>query len=193
MNSQNQTNKIVGIVIGIIVLGGIAYVLIFSIKDNNNPSQQTYTDIAPQESVTGVPVEETRDFGDDGQEDNVPVKQTTPAVTTPPADTTKKPTTVSVYKNGTYSATGSYRSPGGPDTVGVTLTISNDIVTSATVTNGAGDNTSSRYQDRFISGYQQFVVGQNIANIRLTKVSGASLTPIGFNDAVAQIKAKAKA
>ena len=84
-------------------------------------------------------------------------------------------------------------SPGGEDHIAVTLTIANDIVTAASVTPEAGDHTSARYQQKFISGYQGYVVGKNISSIYLTKVSGASLTPKGFNDALNQIKAQAKA
>lgn len=118
-----------------------------------------------------------------------------PLPTPPPVNTTKSTTktSASVYKNGTYSATGSYMSPGGYDEIGVTLTLSNDVVTSVTATNGAGDGTSSRYQNQFIGGLKPYVVGQKISTIYLTKVSGASLTPKGFNDALNQIKTQAKA
>lgn len=125
-----------------------------------------------------------------------PVKQTpTPTTTTPPPTTTPTDTTkkTAKYKDGTYSATGSYNSPGGPDQLGVSITIKNDIVTAATVTNMAGDPRSKNYQDKFISGYQSFVIGKNIDSLNLHVVSGASLTPIGFNDALSQIKTKAKA
>ncbi len=123
---------------------------------------------------------------------NTPVSTpvSTPVVTTPPPATVPK--TASVYKNGTYSATGSYMSPGGQDQVSVTLTLANDIITSVSVS-FTGDRTSQRYQSRFASGYQQYVVGQNIANVNLTNVSGSSLTPIGFNDALSQIMSQAKA
>jgi hypothetical protein len=122
-----------------------------------------------------------------------PEPVTTP--TTTPVTTTKQPSDKpkTAYKNGTYSATGFYMSPGGPDKLNVTLTIANDVVTDATVTQAAGDNTSVKYQEKFISGYKQYVIGQKIDTLNLTKVSGASLTPIGFNDALAQIKVKAKA
>jgi hypothetical protein len=84
-------------------------------------------------------------------------------------------------------------SPGGEDQIKITLTLANDIITSVSVTPAAGDRTSQRYQNAFISGYKQYVVGQNITNVNLTRVSGSSLTPIGFNNALAQIKAQAKA
>ncbi len=113
-----------------------------------------------------------------------------PATTTNPIDTTKKPTK---YKDGTYTATGSYNSPGGPDRLGLSVTIKDDVVTSTTATNMAGDRTSSRFQQMFIGGYQALVVGKNIDSIHLDVVSGSSLTPKGFNDALAQIKVQAKA
>ena len=84
-------------------------------------------------------------------------------------------------------------SPGGEDQVTVTLTLAHDVITSVNVTPGAQDRTSQRYQDRFISGYKQYVVGKNIASVNVGVVSGSSLTPIGFNDALTQIKAQAKA
>ena len=117
----------------------------------------------------------------------VPKPQTTPTPT-PVADTSKK----SRYIDGTYSVTAYYDSPAGSEGIGVSVTLKNDIVTSSTVTPMANDRTSSRYQQRFISGYQSYVIGQNIDTINLDVVSGSSLTPIGFNDALAQIKAKAK-
>ena len=82
-------------------------------------------------------------------------------------------------------------SPGGEDQLGVSVTLKDDIITSASVTNMANDGRSQRYQDMFISGYKQYVIGKNIADVSLSKVSGSSLTPGGFNDALAQIKSQA--
>ena len=101
--------------------------------------------------------------------------------------------TASVYTDGTYTATGSYMSPGGEDQISITLTLAKDIISSVSATPAAGDRTSQRYQNAFISGYKQYVVGKNIADVNLTRVSGSSLTPMGFNDALTQIKAQAKA
>ena len=109
------------------------------------------------------------------------------------AQTNNTASTVVVYKDGTYSADGNYNSPGGPDSVSVSLTLKDNIVTDATVTPKPGDKVSAKYQDIFISGYKQYVVGKNINDINLSKVSGSSLTPIGFNDALNKIKAEAKA
>jgi len=84
-------------------------------------------------------------------------------------------------------------SPGGNDQVAVTLTLANDVIVDVTATPSAQDRTSQRYQSRFVSGYKQYVLGKNISDVNLTSVSGSSLTPIGFNNALAQIKAQAKA
>jgi uncharacterized protein with FMN-binding domain len=123
---------------------------------------------------------------------------TTTTPTTPVTSTTTPATPVdgtqtSKYKDGTYTSEGSYNSPGGPDKVKVTLTLQNDVVTALTFTPEPGDPTSSRYQGIFAAGINQIVVGMNIDQLNVTKVSGSSLTSTGFNDAVAQIKAQAQA
>ncbi len=110
--------------------------------------------------------------------------------TTPPSTPAAA---AALYKDGTYSATGSYISPGGADQVGVTLTLKGDIVTALTVTPMPGDNTSAHYQALFASGIKQYVVGQDITKLNVHKVSGSSLTSQGFNAAIAQIEAQAKA
>lgn len=96
------------------------------------------------------------------------------------------------YKDGTYSATGSYKSPAGPEQIGVTLTLKNNIVTDATVTPEATAKRSVMMQNDFAANYKPLVVGKNINDINLTKVSGSSLTPAGFNDALANIESQAK-
>ncbi len=101
--------------------------------------------------------------------------------------------TSSVYKDGTYSSQGSYGSPAGTESIGVSVTLKNDIVVSSSVTNEAGDHTSSRYQNMFIGSYQPYVVGKKISTINLGVVGGSSLTPAGFNQALQKIEAQAKA
>ena len=96
------------------------------------------------------------------------------------------------YKDGTYAATGSYDSPAGMENVAVSVTVKDNVVTAATVTNEAQDRESKHYQDLFISGYQSQVVGKSLASLHLGKVSGSSLTGNGFNDAIAKIQAQAK-
>ena len=167
MESENKSNKKIGVFFSIVVGLAVVFVTVFS----ENKSQTVLTSGQISQTPAQNPV--------------VPAPTTSQ---TPPADTGKR----SVYKDGTYSATGSYNSPGGPDQLGVTVTISNDVIADVSVTSGAGDRTSQRYQNMFISSYKQFVVGQDISSLNLGKISGSSLTPIGFNDALAKIKTQAK-
>ncbi len=106
----------------------------------------------------------------------------------PPADTPNK----SGYKNGQYSSTGNYNSPGGGETISVTVTLSDGIITSSSVTGHAENPTSRQFQSMFIAGYSPLVVGKSIDQVSLSKVSGSSLTPRGWNDAVAKIMLQAK-
>ena len=175
MEPQNKSNNKIGTIIGVVVIVVVAVVALLSGKKTPD--------------VTPTP-DQAAPTTSQAPEQNLPA--TTPATPqSSPADTAKK--SVSIYKDGTYSATGSYMSPGGPDQIAITLTIANDIVTDVSATPEPGDGTSARYQNKFVSGYKQYVVGKNIADINLSAVSGSSLTPQGFNDALAQIKTQAKA
>jgi len=98
----------------------------------------------------------------------------------------------SSYKDGTYTARGSYTSPGGNESVTVSITLKDNVVTASSVEEGAGDPEAREYQQDFISGYKAFVTGKDVDSIHLSRVSGSSLTSIGFNNALNQIKNQAK-
>ncbi len=123
----------------------------------------------------------------------LPVATTTPVDTTTGIATTTVPDKKFVYKNGTYTSEGGYTSPGGSEQIKVTLTLKDDVVTDATVVPEATRPQSVHYQAIFVANYKQFVVGKNIADIKLDRVSGSSLTPEGFNDALTKIELQAKA
>lgn len=108
-------------------------------------------------------------------------------------DHSVNPMPMANYKDGSYSAVGSYLSPGGDETIKVDITLKGDVVTSVKTTAQATKPESKRWQETFISGYESMVVGKKIEDISLTKVSGSSLTPKGFMDALAKIEAQAKA
>ncbi len=99
----------------------------------------------------------------------------------------------SEYKDGTYTAQGNYISPGGEETVGVSVTIENGVITDSTFTVMAERPTSVTMQNNFAGGYKALVVGKNIDEVQLTKVAGSSLTPGGFMDALEKIKTQASA
>jgi len=116
-----------------------------------------------------------------------------PLASSPAAESGATDESPSGYKDGTYSATGSYNSPGGVQEVDVSLTLKDGVVTSSTVKSGATDREAAEYQGEFIAGYKSFVTGKSISDLSLSKVSGSSLTPLGFNHAVEQIKDEAQA
>lgn len=97
------------------------------------------------------------------------------------------------YADGTYSASGSYVSPHGPESIDVTLTLVDDIVESIEVI-GHGDNPDSQhFQGFFVDGIAAEVVGKDIDSLNVSKVGGSSLTSGGFAQALAEIKAEAAA
>lgn len=98
---------------------------------------------------------------------------------------------VNGYKDGTYTALGNYISPGGREEFSVSLTLKDGVVTDSSVNPGSPIPTSVQFQEQFANGYKQFVIGKSIADLKVGKVAGSSLTPVGFNDAVEKIKAQA--
>ena len=99
----------------------------------------------------------------------------------------------SSYKDGTYSETAGYTSPGGPQTVTVKLTLAANKVTEVTVIGHASDPTAKSYQADFIGGISAEVVGKDIDSLNVSRVAGSSLTSGGFNAAIKAIKTDALA
>ncbi len=97
------------------------------------------------------------------------------------------------YKDGTYKAEGSYQSPGGTETVELTVELKDGVITSTNLTSDPSTRDAEDYQQRFISGYKSLVVGKKIDEVSLSRVSGSSLTSGGFNRALERIKSDAKA
>ena len=95
------------------------------------------------------------------------------------------------FKDGTYKAIGNYVSPGGPEELGVSVTLKNGVVTNAEVQPMAERPMSKQYQGKFKEGFKEFVVGKPINEIALTVVNGSSLSPKGFMDALQKIEQQA--
>ena len=96
------------------------------------------------------------------------------------------------YKNGTYTEQGDYSSPGGQETISVSLTIKDDAVKAVTVKTVKADPTAQQYEAQFIGGISSAIVGKKIDDLHVTQVAGSSLTSQGFDDALTKIKADAK-
>lgn len=110
------------------------------------------------------------------------------STTQPSTDEQSAAPTSSEYKDGTYTATGAYSTPGGRETVGVEVTLLNGTVQDVTLTQNAMTGQAKEFQARFASGYKSQVVGKSIDEISLSRVAGSSLTSVGFNNALDQIK-----
>ncbi|SFS08966.1 hypothetical protein SAMN04487846_2462 [Microbacterium sp. cf046] len=127
---------------------------------------------------------------------------TTDATTTTPAPTASStpdatasesaaPADDSAYADGTYTAEGSYATPESVETIVVTVTLQDDIITAVDVSGDPQKSESAEYQGRFIGGIAEVVVGQNIDTISVSRVAGSSLTSGGFNQAIDTIKSEA--
>ncbi len=125
-----------------------------------------------------APAAEAPMTGDEG------VPATDPSTEMPAADAR--------YKDGTYSATGAYVSPGGAESVGVTLTLVGGIITDASFEAHAEIPISQMMQKVFSENFRPMVVGKPLEGLALSKVSTSSLTPVGFNDALEKIRAEAE-
>jgi uncharacterized protein with FMN-binding domain len=120
---------------------------------------------------------------------SAPAEEPTTASDTPTSTATA--TAGSTYADGTYAASGSYQSPHGTESIEVTVTLDDDVITAVTVV-GNGDNPESlQYQSEFADGIGAIVVGHDIDTISVSRVAGSSLTSGGFAAAIEAIKADA--
>jgi uncharacterized protein with FMN-binding domain len=95
------------------------------------------------------------------------------------------------YADGTYTAEGSYATPESVETIEVTVTLQDDVITAVEVTGDPQKRESEQYQSQFIGGIADVVVGHDIDEIQVSRVAGSSLTSGGFNDAIETIKSEA--
>ena len=112
-----------------------------------------------------------------------------PAPVRPSGTLTRR--TTSPYRDGVYDATGHYETPGGSETLGVTLTVQDGTVSGARVHVEASSPTARQFQDQFASRYAAQVVARKLSEVSVSRVAGASLTSVGFDRAVAAIRSHA--
>lgn len=103
-----------------------------------------------------------------------------------------KSSSTGTFKDGTYTSNGQYESPGGDESIDVTITIKDGKIESSSVATQAASRESMEYQDDFESNYKKQVVGKDISTLKIGKVAGSSLTSQGFNDALDKIRNQAK-
>lgn len=115
------------------------------------------------------------------------------AASAPSASTGSSSGSSSSLKDGTYSATGDYQSPGGASAVAVTVSLKSGVITAVQVVPKADNPTAQQYEAQFASGIGAVAVGKKIAGLQVGAVSGSSLTSQGFEQALAKIRTKAAA
>ncbi|MCX7996852.1 MAG: hypothetical protein N2691_03835 [Patescibacteria group bacterium] len=108
------------------------------------------------------------------------------------SQTTGTTTKEASYRDGNYEASGAYKSPAGAEEINVTLIVANDVVTAVTIVPKAEHPISQRWQKVTADGIAQQVVGKSLDEIAVDNVSGSSLTPIGFMEALDKIRAQAQ-
>ncbi|MEZ5085915.1 MAG: hypothetical protein R2722_06600 [Tessaracoccus sp.] len=141
------------------------------------------------------PVEETAQAAENQVNSSASSTEAVSSETTEATDSTTETEadSSSTYADGEYTASGSYTTPGGRESVTVTVTLVDDVVTALTVDGSAERGDSLRYQSEFIENIASEVVGVAIDDLDVSKVAGSSLTSGGFNDAISQIAAEAQA
>lgn len=95
-------------------------------------------------------------------------------------------------RDGVYEAAGRYLTPGGSESIGVSLTLVGGVITATSVEVEATSPTARQFQVQFASRYADRVIAKDITDLNLSRVAGASLTSVGFNDAVAQIMVESR-
>lgn len=109
------------------------------------------------------------------------------------SDTSTSSSDSGAYTDGTYTADGSYQTPESVETISVTLTLADGVVTDVEVTGDPQARETEQYQGQFIAGIADEVVGVSIDDLAVDRVAGSSLTSGGFNQAVEDIKDQATA
>ena len=162
-DNKGQGRAVIGIIVAVVLVAMVTAVIVFSNRQNGSQNVATDSETARTNQAS------TSGSG------------------------TNNATTSGNYKDGTYSATGRYQTPGGSESIGVNVTISGGTITDARVTQQPISNEAQEYQAAFASGFKSQVVGKKIDDVSLTRVAGSSLTPDGFNNAIDTIKTQAQA
>jgi uncharacterized protein with FMN-binding domain len=127
---------------------------------------------------------------------STPLATTTTAVAahTPPdvSITSTTASSTSQYKDGIYSSTSSFETPGDNADITVKVLLQNGVITDTETSVSSGSRESRYYASEFVNSYKSLVVGKSLADIRLSRVSGASLTTQGFNQAITLIQTQAQ-
>ncbi len=116
--------------------------------------------------------------------------QITPTVFVPIPTPLVVDPTQKISKLQSFTETIGYDPEGRSETITVSVTLSENIVTELTSIHSMNDGKSRRYQMNFEAEIQPLVVGKDIKTLQLSRVAGASVTTDAFMQAIEVIRAK---
>ena len=180
MNEANRTPRAIGAVVisAVLIIG--AYVVLAQNAEEEAADTSTVT-VTTQVSTETPSTEQT---------ETAPAEDTTTPAET---ETATEQTPANNYLNGTYSASGVYRVPGGDrEDISLQITIENDNVTALTVDTVATNGESAEYQAPFDAQINGEVIGQDIDDADVFSLGGASLTSAAFNDLLDAVRNEAR-
>jgi hypothetical protein len=186
---SSTLRRMLSAIVALIAVGIVAKVGLFR---NSPASEPTSDTLSPSAEPTATEVPSVNPSSTVIEETSSPAPSDVPGTSASSVGSLSTVPVASQYKDGTYAADGAYTSPGGAETIGVTLTIIGDVITDAKAEVHAEFGRSKQMQTAFAGGFGVEVIGKKINEVHLDKVSGSSLTPAGFNDALEKIKAQAK-
>ncbi len=168
-----------GLLIGIAAVAIIG-IAAFTFSSQTKPANQQTTETTQMEQTApAAATQETATTSETGTSGNAAADDSNSMVT-------------GEFQDGTYSATGNYVSPAGQEEVEVELTLAEGVIEDVTFTGKATNEKSVFMQGVFNDNFKALVQGKNIDEVQLDKVSGSSLTPKGFMDALEKIKTEAQ-
>ncbi|NJL96213.1 hypothetical protein HC766_00725 [Candidatus Gracilibacteria bacterium] len=184
MNSKSVAVVIISLIV--LVSGGL--ILFFNSQSNNKSTNE----LASSESSL---------VEDRISEPNKPNSSTLPndpnnedqSVVLQVAEDSNNDKEGSQFTDGTYKEEGTYRIPRGADEeIVVNLTLEDDIVTDLSVELFATEGQSLIHQNNFRKGFNaDELIGKNLEEISLSRVTGASLSTAAFNKAISSIQSQA--
>ncbi|MCA9366996.1 FMN-binding protein [Candidatus Kaiserbacteria bacterium] len=159
-----------------VVFAGVIAVVIIAftaLQLNSSSTGTTAANLATTESASTLALADTTTTNE----------QTTAATT----NNTNSTNTTTNNSDGTYTTTASYLVPHGTESMSVTVTVADNIITAVDVTHSGSDRESQQYQNRFDKNIESAVIGKNIDSLTLSRVGGASLTTQAFKNAITKI------
>lgn len=175
---QNARVKLTATIVAVIVVAGIV-VFADYLKTKGAATTPMSKTVSMAPATTAIP---------DGAGSTKPAAPATGSTGSPNVSSG-----ASGYKDGRYNASSNYFVPPGEESIAVSLTLQNGVVTGVSIKNSERDRDSATFQEGFAALYKSHVVGKKISGLQIGSIAGASDTAEAFNDALNRIASQAQA